>query len=126
MARLLWVGIGAAGGIYAYRRGQQAWDRAQERGVGGTAAVLAATTTSALHALRSTPADERSRHPRRLRRDIGVEAGGETPHRGRRPLRHEPAADRPAARTASPGRGVLVTVLRNARSSARPKAGTLG
>lgn len=127
MARLLWVGIGAAGGIYTYRRGQQAWDRAKERGVGGTAAVLAATTTSALHSLRSTPVDGSAANRRRLGREVGGGARGEEwSHDGRPPLRYEPAQPRSGARTAAAGRSVLLTALRAARSSARQNAGTLG
>ena len=52
MSRLLWVGIGAAGGIYTYRRGQRAWDRAKERGWSGTASVLLSATASALQTAR--------------------------------------------------------------------------
>ena len=52
MSRLLWVGIGAAGGIYTYRRGQRAWDRAKERGWSGTASILMAATASALQTAR--------------------------------------------------------------------------
>lgn len=52
MSRLLWVGIGAAGGIYTYRRGQRAWDRAKERGWSGTASVLMSATASALQTAR--------------------------------------------------------------------------
>lgn len=43
MSRLVWVGIGAAGGIYAYRKSQRAWGRTKERGVAGTATLAAHT-----------------------------------------------------------------------------------
>lgn len=43
MSRLLWMGIGAAGGIYVYRKGQRTWERAKVRGVAGNATMLAAT-----------------------------------------------------------------------------------
>lgn len=49
MGRMLWVAIGAAGGVYAYRRGQRLLDDARERGLvgsvqatAGSASVLAA------------------------------------------------------------------------------------
>lgn len=43
MSRLLWMGVGAAGGIYVYRRGERAWERTKVRGVSGNATLLAAT-----------------------------------------------------------------------------------
>lgn len=54
MSRLLWVGVGAAGGIYLYRRGNRAWDEAKERGLAGNAAVFASSASTMLnHAKRS-------------------------------------------------------------------------
>lgn len=50
MRRLVWVAIGAAGGIFVYKRAQQAIADAKERGVVGSAqhwgqsAALAAST----------------------------------------------------------------------------------
>jgi hypothetical protein len=50
MRRLLWLGVGAAVGIYAYRRGQQWWIDTREQGVTvtvqqlGTAAMSLAAT----------------------------------------------------------------------------------
>jgi hypothetical protein len=41
--RLFWVAVGAAGGIWAYRRGGEALDNARERGVVGNIAVATAT-----------------------------------------------------------------------------------
>ena len=52
MSRLLWLGIGAAGGIYTYRRGQRVWDRAKERGWGGSATLVASATMSAIQTVR--------------------------------------------------------------------------
>lgn len=44
MSRIFWTSVGAVGGIYAYRRTTQAWDRAKERakerGLVGSAQVL--------------------------------------------------------------------------------------
>lgn len=46
------MGIGAAGGIYTYRRGQRVWDRAKERGWGGSATLVASATMSAIQTVR--------------------------------------------------------------------------
>ncbi|MDP4014749.1 MAG: hypothetical protein U0990_04565 [Candidatus Nanopelagicales bacterium] len=48
MGRLIWVGVGAAGGIYAYRRAERVWLEAKDRGVAGNATILAAATTAML------------------------------------------------------------------------------
>ncbi|MFM9049639.1 MAG: hypothetical protein ACKOMX_06300, partial [Actinomycetota bacterium] len=45
MGRLVWVAIGAAGGVLAYRRGQRLVEQARERGVVGS--VQAATGSAA-------------------------------------------------------------------------------
>ena len=56
MRRIVWVAIGAAGGVLAYRRIQQAIDDARERGVVlsvqqvGLSAVQAANTARSLAA----------------------------------------------------------------------------
>ena len=69
MGRLIWVAIGAAGGVYAYRRGQRLLEEARERGVvgsvqaaTGSAAGLASTARSLLAARPqpATPAPARS------------------------------------------------------------------
>ena len=52
MSRILWMGIGAAGGIYTYRRGQRVWERAKERGWGGSATLVASATMSAIQTVR--------------------------------------------------------------------------
>ena len=57
MSRLLWAGLGAAGGIYVYRRGTQAWEEAKERGFAGNASVLAATASSMLNHSRNALAE---------------------------------------------------------------------
>ena len=46
MSRLVWVALGAAGGVYAYRRGQRLLEEARERGVVGS---VQAATGSATH-----------------------------------------------------------------------------
>lgn len=54
MSRLLWAGVGAAGGIYLYRRGNRAWDDAKERGVAGNAAVIASSASTMLNHAKRT------------------------------------------------------------------------
>lgn len=46
MSRMLWVAVGAAGGIYAYRRGQRALDEAKARGFVGNVQVAAGTAAN--------------------------------------------------------------------------------
>ena len=62
MGRMIWVAIGAAGGVYAYRRGARLLDEARQRGlVGsmqaatGSAAGLATTAKSLLKAAGTAP-----------------------------------------------------------------------
>lgn len=43
MRRLFWVAVGAAGGIWAYRRGGEALENARERGVVGNITWATAT-----------------------------------------------------------------------------------
>lgn len=45
MRRTFWVALGAAGGVLAYRRGQQLWDEARTKGVVGS--VQAASGSAA-------------------------------------------------------------------------------
>ncbi|MGI9196423.1 MAG: hypothetical protein ACR2KE_03075 [Candidatus Nanopelagicales bacterium] len=61
MGRMIWVALGAAGGVYAYRRGQRLLDEARERGVvgsmqaaTGSAAGLAAQARTLLQAAGGT------------------------------------------------------------------------
>jgi hypothetical protein len=53
MSRLVWVGVGAVGGIYAYRKGERVLDAVREQGVVGTVQLVAATTVNSVVALRS-------------------------------------------------------------------------
>jgi len=48
MRRLLWVGVGAAVGVYAYRRGQQWWLDTREQGVTVTAQQLGAAAMTVI------------------------------------------------------------------------------
>lgn len=55
MARLIWVGVGAVGGIYAYRKGEQAVDAVRRQGVAATVQIVAVSAVHALTAARSAP-----------------------------------------------------------------------
>lgn len=66
MSRLVWVGIGAAGGIYTYRKGQRLWERTKERGVAGTATAAAATAAQLYGQVRQATAEAQRPAPTRL------------------------------------------------------------
>lgn len=48
MGRLVWVALGAAGGIWAYRKGSGLVDQAREQGVALTIQQVALSTTQAV------------------------------------------------------------------------------
>lgn len=52
MSRLVWVGIGAAGGIMAYRHSQRVWERTKERGVAGNTAAVTRTAAAVYRGIR--------------------------------------------------------------------------
>lgn len=52
MARLVWVGVGAFGGVYVYRKGERAAEAVREQGLIGTMQVLAAAVLHSNAALR--------------------------------------------------------------------------
>ena len=81
MRRIVWVAVGAAGGIVAYRRAQQALAEAREQGV-----VLSAQQVGVSAAARSA---RPGRWPRVLPRPSTPESG--------RPPRPLPPAPRPGA-----------------------------
>lgn len=58
MSRLIWMGVGAAGGIYAYRHGQKAWERTKERGVAGNTAAITRTVADIYRGIRDAERDE--------------------------------------------------------------------
>ncbi len=58
MSRLVWVGIGAVGGIYAYRRGQRVWEQTKERGVAGNTAAITRTATAVYRGIRAAEQDD--------------------------------------------------------------------
>jgi len=71
MRRTFWVALGAAGGVLAYRRGQQLWEDAREKGVvgsmqaaSGSAASLATSARGLMAALGGTGRAEESVAPR--------------------------------------------------------------
>lgn len=53
MGRLVWVAIGAAGGIWAYRRASDLIDQAREQGVALTVQQVALSTTQAVNQVSS-------------------------------------------------------------------------
>lgn len=71
MRRTFWVALGAAGGVLAYRRGQQLWEDARTKGVvgsmqaaSGSAAQLATQARGLMAALGGTGHDEDAPVPR--------------------------------------------------------------
>ena len=57
MGRLVWVAIGAAGGIWAYRRASDLIDQAREQGVALTVQQVALSTTQAVNQVSSAISD---------------------------------------------------------------------
>ncbi len=53
MRRLMWTAVGAAAGIYVYRRLQVAVDEARERGLAGNVAVASSVATTLATQVRS-------------------------------------------------------------------------
>jgi hypothetical protein len=62
MGRLVWVALGAAGGIWAYRKGSGLVDQAREQGVALTVQQVALNTTQAVTNV-SAAISERSARP---------------------------------------------------------------
>lgn len=54
MRRLVWVAVGAAGGIAAYRKGQQLWAQANDQGVWATVSAVQSKATGMVVLLRDT------------------------------------------------------------------------
>ncbi len=57
MRRLVWTAIGAAGGIWAYRKGSELLDQAREQGVALTIQQAALNTTQAVNRISATVAE---------------------------------------------------------------------
>ncbi|MEI7453753.1 MAG: hypothetical protein WCK04_05960 [Actinomycetes bacterium] len=53
MRRMFWVAVGAAGGIYAYKRGQQFAEESRERGVVLTVQQVAMNAASTVESARA-------------------------------------------------------------------------
>jgi hypothetical protein len=62
MGRLVWVAVGAAGGIWAYRKGSGLIDQAREQGVALTVQQVALNTTQAVSNV-TAALNERSQRP---------------------------------------------------------------
>lgn len=60
MGRLVWVAIGAAGGIWAYRRANGLIESAREQGVALTVQQVALSTTQAVNQISSALSDRGS------------------------------------------------------------------
>ena len=58
MSRVFWIAVGAAGGIWAYRRSQQVMADARERGVVLTAQQVALSTVSTITSVRGAVSDQ--------------------------------------------------------------------
>ena len=58
MSRMVWVGVGAAGGILVYRRGQRVWERTKERGVAGNTAAITRTAAAMYRGIRDAEKPE--------------------------------------------------------------------
>ena len=54
MRRLVWTAIGAAGGIWAYRKGSELLDQAREQGVAVTIQQVALTATQTVNQISSS------------------------------------------------------------------------
>ena len=61
MARMVWVALGAAGGIYAYRKSSRALAEARERGLVGNVNAATTSATTAAGNVRSLIAYSRRR-----------------------------------------------------------------
>ncbi len=64
MRRLVWTAIGAAGGIWAYRKGSELLEQAREQGVAVTIQQVALTATQTVNQI-STSLGQRSQRSAR-------------------------------------------------------------
>ena len=67
MRRIVWVAVGAAGGIFAYQRAQQAMADARERGVVVSAQQLGHSAVTAISAVREFAIAATTREPQEPR-----------------------------------------------------------
>ena len=75
MRRLVWTAIGAAGGIWAYRKGSEWLDQAREQGVALTIQQAALNTTQAAHRLSAVIAERGQQSDRGQKADRGQQLG---------------------------------------------------
>jgi len=73
--RLVWTAIGAAGGIWAYRKGSEWLDQAREQGVALTIQQAALNTTQAAHRLSAVIAERGQQSDRGQKIDRGQQPG---------------------------------------------------
>jgi len=73
--RLVWTAIGAAGGIWAYRKGSEWLDQAREQGVALTIQQAALNTTQAAHRLSAVIAERGQQSDRGQKADRGQQLG---------------------------------------------------
>lgn len=71
MARLIWIGVGAVGGIYAYRKGERVVGAVREQGVAGTAQVLLVSAAQTISAPRTGGAGGSGMPPAQPRLRVG-------------------------------------------------------
>ncbi|MBM02160.1 MAG: hypothetical protein CMH43_00380 [Micrococcales bacterium] len=71
MRRLVWTAIGAAGGIWAYRKGSEWLEQAREQGVAVTIQQAALNTTQAAHRLSAVVAERGQQTGRGQQADPG-------------------------------------------------------
>ena len=75
MRRLVWTAIGAAGGIWAYRKGSEWLDQAREQGVALTIQQAALNTTQVAHRLSAVISERGQQSDRGQKTDRGQQPG---------------------------------------------------
>jgi len=69
MGRLVWVAVGAAGGIWAYRKANVLIEQAREQGVALTVQQVALSTTQAVNQV-SAAIGERAARPNAINAEV--------------------------------------------------------
>lgn len=91
MARMVWVAVGAAGGIYAYKKLNTALDDARERGLVGNVNAAATTASAFVGSFRQLVAMADTKSAERGVRIQRRPAGAGAMHMD--PVRPEPSID---------------------------------
>lgn len=73
--RLVWTAIGAAGGIWAYRKGSELLEQARDQGVALTIQQVALSATQAVNNVSSTLGERTSRPSRTSKDDVTGSVG---------------------------------------------------